>query len=220
MSAPITPNDIRNPARQSGYDHVGRNVPSKKPYQADVYGGKNDKAGRQFKGPRRATALEAAQDYCDYVNGATPAAPALKQHGHKATRTKRAKPKYPKAVVDALEQKREIDRQYAAANPRENFVYCYGETGCLDYVKVGESDDPAARVAEGQTSNPRTLVPLGHFRANQQRGADKVIHRRLAQHHHRGEWMKAHPDVLALFGRTPADHARLCGVDLKEAKTK
>lgn len=68
----LTPNDIRNATRISGYDHVGYNPSgssTSKPYQADVYGGKNDTAGRQWKGPRRASADEAAQDYCDYVNG-------------------------------------------------------------------------------------------------------------------------------------------------------
>lgn len=69
----LTPKDIENSDRKSGYRQVTYLKADKdsrwhgggKPYKA--YAGRGRKG--DWKGPRRATAEEAAQDYCDYVNG-------------------------------------------------------------------------------------------------------------------------------------------------------
>jgi hypothetical protein len=74
----ITIEDLRNPARQSGFDYVrqsldkrsGRTNPA--PFAAvhqDSGGYRKLSWSTPWRGPRRATAEEAAQDYCDYVNG-------------------------------------------------------------------------------------------------------------------------------------------------------
>lgn len=72
----LTPNDIWNPARKSQYNYVANHDggSSRKPFYAQV--GVGDTHGKgvgqpRWRGPRRATALEAAQDYCDYINGLT-----------------------------------------------------------------------------------------------------------------------------------------------------
>jgi hypothetical protein len=72
MNKQLTPKGIENPARLSGYDcveainldsgHGGGN-----PYRARA--GTNSPPYQRWIGPRRSTALEAAQDYCDYANG-------------------------------------------------------------------------------------------------------------------------------------------------------
>jgi hypothetical protein len=71
----LIPENIENKDRKSGYDHVMFSIDKRpghknpNPYQAVVYGGKTNAAGMEWRGPRRATGEEAAQDYCDYVNG-------------------------------------------------------------------------------------------------------------------------------------------------------
>jgi hypothetical protein len=63
----LTPNDIKNSARKSGYNHVGT-AASGTAWQANVYGGKKSSAGHAWWGPIRKDPAEAAQDYCDYIN--------------------------------------------------------------------------------------------------------------------------------------------------------
>lgn len=71
----LTPEDIRNPARKSGFDYVGSANPSSKQtrtrnfWRARAYGGKIGKMGAAWTGPTRQSAEQAAQDYCDWYNG-------------------------------------------------------------------------------------------------------------------------------------------------------
>lgn len=68
----ITIDDLRNDERKSGFDHVnsamGRNniIPI---WRAAAGGRAVHTVGAAWRGPTRRTAKEAAQDYCDYVNG-------------------------------------------------------------------------------------------------------------------------------------------------------
>lgn len=155
----LTPEDLRNPARKSGYDHVGYNVSpgqtTPKPYQAVVYGGTRSKAGMAWIGPRRATAEEAAQDYCNYIGrkGVTPTAP-LKTAGHAGRRQKLSDDPEVAAALGVLRDAK------GQRQGKQGYVYCILETapgGAMQYVKVGFSTNPAARVAELQTGNPRPL---------------------------------------------------------------
>lgn len=83
MSKQLTPADLRT-SNASGYRYVlraggeGNGHGGGKPWAAmvNVGGSARGSGGAAanpdrpvFRGPRRATALEAAQDYCDYVNG-------------------------------------------------------------------------------------------------------------------------------------------------------
>lgn len=71
MSKKLTIEDIRNPDRASGFNYVNRatnayrGTISTVPYHARAGGGK-------WHGPRRPEAEQAAQDYCDYINGLRP----------------------------------------------------------------------------------------------------------------------------------------------------
>lgn len=73
----LTIEDIRNPKRKSGFNHVtaagGRSPQGGtvrgKPWCAVKRVKPGTGPGSFWKGPRRAAAEEAAQDYCDYING-------------------------------------------------------------------------------------------------------------------------------------------------------
>lgn len=198
----LTPSDIANDERISGYDHVGHNPTSgrtKKPYQADVYGGKNDKAGRLWKGPRRATAMEAAQDYCDYINGTgvTPA-PQLKSAGHTGRRG--SLPADPE-VEAALGVLRDAKGQ---SEGKQGYVYCINEEhpgGAMRFVKIGYSTNPQARVAELQTGNPRPLrlqaLKLGTVE-DEAALHKKYIHLNVLQ-----EWFRPTKELLLEFDLDP-----------------
>jgi hypothetical protein len=75
----LTPANIKNPARKSGYRQVNYTQPNNrglaKHYQA--YAGRG-RAG-DWRGPTRLTAFEAAVDYCNYANG-QPVSPAKPQY--------------------------------------------------------------------------------------------------------------------------------------------
>lgn len=158
----LTPSDIRNPARQSGFDHVKRSEdpahPVPKPFQAILYGGKMDRAGTAWRGPRRALSVDSAQDYCDYINNGRRnlhRARKLKSAGHKG-------PQRPKLSADpevaaALGVLRDARAQRRGV---QGYVYLIIEVlpgGGLHYGKIGYSTNPPKRVAELQTGNPRPL---------------------------------------------------------------
>lgn len=160
----ITPSDLKNPARKSGYNYVGpagRGPTSGRPawhYQARAgmsFSPKTQVRKLGWKGPLRKTPLEAAQDYCDYVNG-NPAAqqPVLKSAGHTAKRQSLP-------MDDEVQEALGILRDARAARAgRQGYVYLIAEDlpgGALVYGKVGFSTNPPARVAELQTGNPRKL---------------------------------------------------------------
>lgn len=169
----LTPADIRSPNAVSGFKYV---------YQRT--GGEGGKANPWFaskrigstrhgwRGPRRATPLEAAQDYCDYMNGqqATPA-PVLKSAGHKQKQPKRSKPFSKQQELDRARKKvRELEALKREGS--QGFLYLIGmeyptafpprDPGRVNIwpsaVKVGWSENPEARIATLQTGNPIKLV--------------------------------------------------------------
>jgi hypothetical protein len=109
---PLTIADIRNPNRKSGFDHVthdnssGRNPGH--PFRAVAYAGDINKSGLAWRGVRRATAEESAQDYCDYVNARRGATPAL--------------PSYPEVKIDMGNTKRHAPKPEKVKVIREKFV--------------------------------------------------------------------------------------------------
>lgn len=197
----ITPSDIRNPARKSGYDHVGnKDTPGHpqphKPFQADVYGGKRDKAGRSWSGPARATAIEAAQDYCDYMNGlgpifGVPLTP-LKTAGHVAP-ARSPLPNDPE-VQAALGVLRDARAQRRGV---QGYVYLIIEVlpgGGLRYGKIGYSTNPAKRVAELQTGNPRPLAL--HLSKPGTEADEAALHQKYIQHNVLQEWFHITKELL------------------------
>lgn len=157
----LTPEDIRNPARKSGFTHVGvgglvDSRPGRKirtnPYQA--YAGRGRKG--DWNGPRRATAKEAAQDYCDYVNGGNvTSVPRVKSAGHNYVAPKVESDPEVEAALGVLRDKR------AQRRGAQGYVYLIIQVevgGGLRYGKIGYSTNPHKRVAELQTGNPQPLA--------------------------------------------------------------
>jgi hypothetical protein len=143
----LTVEDIRNPNTKSGFKNVGSANPgSPRPssyWRAKVRIGPNRNG---WNGPVRSTPEEAAQDYCDYLNGNPTAKPKrLKSAGHKevdprprSQRTKRS------------------PRQLA----KKGLIYLVSDG---EYVKIGWTSRKtiSGRLREMQTGNARVLRVLG-----------------------------------------------------------
>ena len=158
----ITPKDIENPKRKSGFDHVNDASGEKDREIGRVRwraaaGGKPSyrQANTSWRGRSRDTALEAAQDYCDYINGSNVApAPTLKTAGH-VYNIERAE------LDPEVEAAYGVIRDYKAQKRgKQGFVYLIVEKGGR-YGKIGYSVNPQKRIAEVQTGNPRPLRLFG-----------------------------------------------------------
>lgn len=195
----LTPADIRNPKRKSGYNYVTFNPGSsrKGPYYAKHNtGGTSDPTRPSWHGPRRASALEAAQDYCDYVNGlGVPTPTANKSAGHK-------RPKGPKRRVPSdIQAAKGMVRDWEAQQRRnvQGYVYCITDGTA---VKIGYSVAPEKRVPELQTGNPRVLTLLGFLKGTE--ADERRLHRKHRAENILQEWFRPTPAVLSEFNITPA----------------
>ncbi len=196
---PLTIEDIRNPKRKSGFDHINRQTPNGRTrvyYNAQVYGGKLSKAGHSWRGPNRATAEEAAQDYCDYINSqrtASPATPALKSAGHQGQRDRIDRDEEVEAALGVLRDRR------GARQGRQGYVYLIGEVeGDKPLFKIGYSTNPEARLREIQTCNGRILALFAKIpgtMADEAALHAKFIHLNTVQ-----EWFKYDPSIFEAFG--------------------
>lgn len=203
----MTVNDIMNPARQTCYDHVQYSAPKdghvRKPYQAVAYGGKLDRSGRKWKGPRRATARESAQDYVDWANGKIagwPALAKLNRAGHSRVATVRA----------PNELRTEAYRLLAEASALESkgtqgYVYCISDGTA---VKIGKTiNHPSNRVASLQTGNPRKLELLATIEANDVAAAEVEMHAKFGHLSVLGEWFEPDVEIFMAFGLCTDDDA-------------
>lgn len=211
----LTIEDIRNPARASGFTGVERNRyaenSGRAPFRA-IRVLQTKPTQKFWHGPRRATVEEAAQDYCDYMNSrATPATPALKSAGHKRV-AKQSSP----AVQKARQALREALAAEKAAKPASRgYIYLVGEivSNALGLnherkwelimtmaVKVGYSDDPPVdgRVGGMQTSNPRILVLLGTIRGY--KADEDAMHAKYIEDNVLHEWFRPTPELFSEFG--------------------
>jgi hypothetical protein len=184
----LTPGDIFNAARYSGFDHVLL-CEGPKPYIARAYGGKLDKAGRSWQGPRRATAEEAAQDYCDHINGggATPAK-QLRSAGHNGKRVALRRDEELEAALGLIRDRR------AEQQGKQGYVYCITDG---EFVKIGYSVNPQARVAELQTGNARPLRLVWYFAGTLQDEAD--MHQRHIENNVLAEWFRPSVNIALDF---------------------
>lgn len=194
----ITPADIANDERLSGYDHVGYfRSGVAKPFHAQVYGGKNNKAGHAWQGPGRRTALEAAQDYCDYVNsgGHVAIVAQLKSAGHQERRDAVAIDAEEAAALGVLR-----DKRAQRTSGKKGYVYCITDGTA---VKIGYSLKPEARVAELQTGNPRLL----RLAAKKPGGLndEKALHVKYLHLNLLQEWFRPTKALLSEFGLTKED---------------
>lgn len=194
--------DLRNPKRTSGYDRVsvdngGSTRP--KPFRAEAgLTGKYTGQGPNYawRGPRRATAVEAAQDYCDYVNAGHTAPPLrkLKSAGHKNLRPSLPADPEVQAALGVLRDAR------GQLEGRQGYVYLIIEVnpgGGLSYGKVGFSTNPKARVAELQTGNPRPLAL--HVMKKGTPDDEAALHAKYAANNILQEWFRITKDLLLEF---------------------
>jgi hypothetical protein len=198
----LTPNQLRDTKTRSGYKHVRKvggqpSLPKTKPYyQAQHMPGSGD------HGPGRKTALEAAQDYCDWVNGRKIVpAPALKRAAHPKAKRKKITPAQ-QVALDILRD--------ARAKPKAmGWVYLVVETRPwgLDFErgKVGwtSKNPPEARLNDYQAGNPRKLVMIGKIKGTKRKESN--IHKRHIAKNVLGEWFRLDDALLSEFGLKKED---------------
>lgn len=194
----LTIEDIRNDKRKSGFRQVTYIVGSLdqgrragRPYRA--YAGRGRKG--DWKGPRRDTAEEAAQDYCDYVNGLDTQPVQLKRIERPTSTTK--------AVTEVTDEERELrarlrllERERQEGRPE--YVYLIAEKGSNYGVKVGYSVDPEGRPFGLQTGNPRELVLLGYIEGG--KDVEAEIHQKYIGNNLVNEWFIPTQPLFEEFG--------------------
>lgn len=185
----LTPSDIRNPARQSGYNHVSMHRTGT-PYYGISDGSGHRAAGRvPWRGPRRATAEEAAQDYCDYINGQKAVTPVqLKSAGHEGARDRLPKDPEIQAALGVLRDAK------GQREGRQGYVYLISDGTAY---KVGYSTNPWARVPELQTGNPRKLSLVSIFKGTVE--DERALHIKYSADNILQEWFEASPALRAEF---------------------
>jgi hypothetical protein len=193
--------DIRNPERRSGFDHVSSPAPGRWRAQA---GARPRQAGQQtssWQGPYRVTPEDAAQDYVNMVNlGA--AAPGGARRVRTAFRTARH-PRRRRDLTPAEKVARDIARDATADIDRPGWVYLIGEgndpTQSGSFVKIGwtASDPPEARLGDYQTGNPRRLTMIAAVpgtKDDEHRLQDRFSHDQIL-----GEWFRISFALKAAF---------------------
>lgn len=184
----ITPKDIENPKRKSGYDHVNAATGgmgkqshltfTRKPKWRASAGW--DGSNRKWSGPSRKSAIEAAQDYCDYINGnnVQPTV-TLKTAGHNYS--------IERAELDPeVEAAYGVIRDYKAQKRgKQGFVYLIVEKGGR-YGKIGYSVNPQKRIAEVQTGNPRPLKLFGTIPGTEE--TERALHAKYIKDNALQEW--------------------------------
>jgi hypothetical protein len=199
----LTPEQLRNPKRASGYNYVNTSTPNggdRTYYQA--HGGRT-RAGFVWRGTTRTSALQAAQDHCDYVNGsraASPATPGLKTAAHPKARRKKISPAQ-QVALDILRD--------ARAKPKSmGWVYLVVEDGTLRTgipAKVGwtSKSPPEARLNDYQAGNPRKLKMIGKIKGTKRKESN--IHKRHIDNNVLGEWFRLTPALLSEFNLKKED---------------
>jgi Meiotically up-regulated gene 113 len=188
----LTPNDIRDSSRRSGFQFViWDEYSTRGPYRAQRRVGPDTEARSHWYGPRRATAEEAAQDYCDYINGSgvTPATP-LKSAGHKGKRRRLSDDPEVAAALGVLRDAR------GQRQGNQGYVYCITDG---EYIKIGYSTKPEARLAELQTGNARKLSLVGSKPGTVEDEA--ALHQKYIEHNVLQEWFRLDAAILSEFNR-------------------
>jgi hypothetical protein len=198
----ITPADIRNPSRPSGFNYVSRansSGASRLLWCAKKGTFNKGTAANDWHGPCRRNPLEAAQDYCNYINsGAVTPAPQLKSAGH--TKPVSSLPSSPEAIEARRVLREEAEARRAG---RQGFVYLAIEVENVYnalFVKIGHTylDPPEARLAGLQTGNPRQLHMIASRPGTEE--DERRLHARYIDHNVLGEWFYARPGIMAEFG--------------------
>ena len=177
----LTIEDIRDPNSTSGYRGVS-NSGGSKPWRASV-GAKPHWPGEKtawWRGPRRATPDEAAQDYCNHVNGGNvKQSPKLKSAGHKVDPRPRS------------QRTKRSPRQLA----KEGTLYLVTDG---EYVKIGWTRRPInERLKDMQTGNARILKVLGMKPGTL--GDEGALHQKYIKLNVLQEWFMLSDEMLKEF---------------------
>ena len=192
----LTFSDIENPKIASGYNHVHTCDPQggrrKNPYMAIacVPGEqKLDKSsGRTWRGPRRATAIESAQDYCDHVNGNPVAAfVKLNRAGHVCIFPRNKTPQ----VKTSKTRKPRVRKAY------KGYVYLISDGTALKLGKT--TTHPTQRIGSLQTGNPRLLTLLAYIEVEDVHAVELALHQKFISFNLLGEWFTDDQTILDEF---------------------
>lgn len=192
----ITPRDLRNPKRESGYDYVGYSAQTSTcgHYKGQMRGDSSEEG--YWRGPRRKTPDEAAQDFCDWFNGnPTASNHALVTAGHEYTIDETDKDPEYQAALGVMR-----DRKAQRAG-RQGYVYLIVEDrpgGALEFGKIGYSTNPQKRVAELQTGNPRTLRLL--YMKPGTEAEERRIHQKHIKQNVLQEWFRLTREIMFEWG--------------------
>lgn len=186
----LTVDDLRNPERKSGFNHVHTlgSKTSPKPWRATA--GRHDLPEKpHWRGPRRKYPEQAAQDYCDRMNGlgVSPTA-QLKQAGHGGKRERLPRDPEVEAALGVLRDAR------AQRMGKKGYVYCISDG---EYVKVGHSTNPKKRISELQTGNARLLRLVGTLEGKLE--DEKAMQTKYAKYNILQEWFIPTPELLKEF---------------------
>lgn len=199
ISLMLAPKDLANASRKSGYDHVnsangGQNGHGNSGQFWRAASGAKKVPGDTWRGPSRSTPLEAAQDYCDYINSGQVATPArLKTAGHQYTVDRTLD----EEVQAALGVLRDAEGQREG---KQGYVYCIREAipgGGFSHVKIGYSTNPWKRVAELQTGNPRPLALVSMKEGTLE--DERAIHAKYIRLNILQEWFTTTKEMLLEF---------------------
>lgn len=195
----LTIEDIRNPRRESGFNYVKhgwRGSQTHPFFGTHNNGGNQDPAKPTFIGPRRATPEEAAQDYCNYVNGnGVVTAPVLKSADHPSYDAVGATPELQDARALVRELEAELERE------RSGYVYLVVEEASAllgpPMAKIGWSVNPRARCGSLQAGNPRKLCVLASIQGTQE--DEKALHAKYIDQNILGEWFQTSQAMFTEF---------------------
>lgn len=192
----MTPSDIYNQDRISGYDHVQlhKDDRRRKRYRARSVDIALTKRDKRRMGPWRATAYEAALDYCAWnaLNILAPA-PKLKSAGHTSIKTERTSVSAKKVEAYALLAEASAEED---SDP-SGFIYCISDGTAL---KIGKSaGHPQNRLKGLQTGNPRLLSLLAYRQVPDCRSAEVQLHVKYQELNLLGEWFAYDEAILDEF---------------------
>ncbi len=205
----ITIEDLRNPAKQSGFDNVTAN--GRRTNWRASSGNTTTANGRSpgWRGPTRKSPEAAAQDYVDFVNltrGRVRVAGRRRQPGThprrpRVVRTDRQPGGWRQSPAAQVARDIVSDaRGWRAGQPGWIYLVAEHESfGPQTFVKVGGTvaDPPERRLGDYQVGNPRRLVMVAKIRGTY--ADEKRLHEKYADDNMLGEWFFDSPALRAEF---------------------
>lgn len=194
---PLTPEALADPTMASGYKRVSFSRDDTRPKQYFMHIRAPHERAKWVHGPRRATAIQAAQDYCDYVNGAPSATQiTLNSADHAPAPRGPQQPIHPKrAEAYRLLREATADEEKTA----EGYVYLITDGTAY---KIGQSSaHPNTRLKGLQTGNPRSLSLLSFMEVPDRHATETALHAKYIKVQGKcvGEWFMRDPAILAEF---------------------